>query len=157
MPKSDEILFSQWDAIQLQCCDTTKLYVHKKQSCDVTALFGIFLEKKIQTNLLIPPRFIYFMKKKEKVILAGSAFYQIWLGQSHPNHIRQLFGKMHFLLTSESEFFFHEINGDGSFMDFMANNQVKDKAKTHIKQPLLCLHLHGKTCHCIKLHIIINI
>ena len=65
-------------------------------------------------KLVIPLHFISW--KTHFLILAGSVFYQIWIGWLTTLII---FGKMHFLLISENEFT-HEIkcNGMTSFMDF---------------------------------------
>ena len=54
---------------------------------------------------LVPPSRFISWKKKNFLASAGSAFYQIWLGQE-PQHI--IFGKFNFPLISENEFF-HEI------------------------------------------------
>ena len=49
----------------------------------------------------------FFHEKTYFQILAGSAFYQILL-----RRLPQLFGKIHFLLIPENEFFFYELKGD---------------------------------------------
>ena len=63
-------------------------------------------------------RHILFYGKNPFMTLAGSVFYKIWSGRFLALTI---FGKIHFLLTSENEFFY-QITCDGieSFIDFMS-------------------------------------
>ena len=68
----------------------------------VDFLLGIGLKSYswIPWKLVLPSHFISW--KSPFLIMTGSGFYQIWLGRE-PQHI--IFGKIHFMLISENEFF----------------------------------------------------